>query len=66
MNNQIIDKLYWEFLIITIKEIFEHLNITAIENVSIISSKTGYGVHKLKNMIMSKRYIENEREKISL
>src|SRR6185437_5027275 len=51
---------------ITIKEIFEHLNITAIENVSIISSKTGYGIHKLKNMIMSKRYIENEREKISL
>jgi GTP-binding protein HflX len=48
---------------ITIKEIFEHLNITAIEN---ISSKTGYGIHKLKNMIMSKRYIENEREKISL
>jgi len=51
---------------ITIKEIFEHLNITAIENISIISSKTGYGIHKLKNMITSKRYIENEREKISL
>lgn len=51
---------------ITIKEIFDHLNITAIENVSIISSKTGYGIHKLKNMIMSKRYTENEREKISL
>ena len=35
-------------------------------NVSIISSKTGYGIHKLKNMIISKQYIENEREKISL
>ena len=51
---------------ITIKEIFDHLNITAIENESIISSKTGYEIHKLKNMIMSKRYTENEREKISL
>jgi GTP-binding protein HflX len=51
---------------ITIKEIFEHLDITAIENVSIISSKTGYGIHKLKNMIMSKQYLENEKEKISL
>ena len=50
----------------TIKEIFENLNITAITNKVIISSKTGYGIHKLKNMIMSKQYIENEREKISI
>ncbi len=50
----------------TIKEIFEHLNITANTNKVIISSKTGYGIHKLKNMIMSKQYIENEKEKISV
>ena len=46
---------------------FEHLNITAItNNAIIISSKKGYGIHKLKNMIMSKQYIENEKEIISV
>ena len=49
-----------------IEETFKHLNIIAFKNNAIISSKTGYGIHKLKNMIMSKQYIVNEREKISL
>ena len=50
----------------TIKEIFEQLNITTTTNKEIISSKTGYGIHKLKNMILSKQYIENEKKKISI
>lgn len=44
-----------------IEETFKHLNIIAFKNNAIISSKTGYGIHKLKNMIMSKQYVGNER-----
>lgn len=49
----------------TINEIFEQLNITTISNKAIISSKTGYGIHKLKDMIMSKQYVKKERENIN-
>jgi len=49
-----------------IKEIFEQLNITTTMNKEIISSKTGFGIHKLKNMILSKQYVENEKKKISI
>jgi len=44
----------------TIKDISDNLNISAITNKLILSSKTGYGIHKLKNMILSKQYVKNE------
>ena len=50
----------------TINDIYDHLDIASITNKAILSSKTGYGIHKLKNMILSKHYIENEEKKISI
>jgi len=50
----------------TINHIYDHLDIATITNKAILSSKTGYGIHKLKNMILSKHYIENEEKKISI
>jgi GTP-binding protein HflX len=50
----------------TINDIYDHLDIATITNKAILSSKTGYGIHKLKNMILSKHYIENEEKKISI
>jgi GTP-binding protein HflX len=47
----------------TINDIYDHLDIATITNKAILSSKTGYGIHKLKNMILSKHYIENEEKK---
>jgi GTP-binding protein HflX len=49
-----------------IKEIFENLKIDTITNKAIISSKTGYGIHKLKNMILSKQYLDNEKKNLSV
>jgi GTP-binding protein HflX len=43
-----------------IKEIIDNLNITTA-NKTIISSKTGYGIHKLKNMIISKQYLQKNQ-----
>ncbi|HEX5519665.1 MAG TPA: GTPase HflX [Candidatus Nitrosocosmicus sp.] len=48
-----------------IKKIYEQLDIDTNTNNVIISSKTGYGIHKLKNTLMSKQYIKNESERIS-
>lgn len=49
----------------TIQEISDHLKITSNKNKTIISSKTGYGIHILRNTIISKQYIENKKETIS-
>ncbi|MGN6629354.1 MAG: GTPase HflX [Candidatus Nitrosocosmicus sp.] len=48
-----------------IKKIYEQLDIDTNNNNVIISSKTGYGIHKLKNTLISKQYIKNESESIS-
>ncbi|MGN6821961.1 MAG: GTPase HflX [Candidatus Nitrosocosmicus sp.] len=48
-----------------IKKIYEQLDIDTNTNNVIISSKTGYGIHKLKNTLISKQYIKNESESIS-
>ena len=50
----------------TINDIYDHLDMASITNKAIVSSKTGYGIHKLKNMILSKHYVENEEKKISI
>jgi len=52
-----------------INKIIDNLNIisntTTANKEIIISSKTGYGIHKLKNMITSRQYLE-KKEKISM
>lgn len=41
-------------------EIVNYLNISAVNKI-FISSKTGYGIHKLRNMILSKKYMERQK-----
>ncbi len=41
-------------------EIVNYLNISAANKI-FISSKTGYGIHKLRNMILSKKYMERQK-----
>jgi GTP-binding protein HflX len=41
-------------------EIINYLNIHAANKI-FISSKTGYGIHKLRNMILSKKYMEKQK-----
>jgi GTP-binding protein HflX len=52
-----------------INKIIDNLNIisntTTANKAIIISSKTGYGIHKLNNMITSRHYLE-KKEKISM